>query len=76
MVSGLPAVVAIAATIGQGAAVLLGILGVLAGNFILALIAVFAGERYLGEVSREDLSEALSVLLFERRRLEAAAESA
>jgi len=31
----------IAATIGQGFAVLLGILGVLSGNFILALIAVF-----------------------------------
>jgi Zn-dependent protease len=37
------------------------------------LVAVFAGERYLGLVSREDLREALSVLVFERRRLEAAA---
>jgi len=35
------------------------------------LLAVFSGERYLGLVSREDLEEALSVLLFERRRLEA-----
>jgi len=32
------------------------------------LVAVFSGERYLGLVSREDLREALSVLLFERRR--------
>ena len=32
------------------------------------LVAVYAGERYLGLVSREDLSEALSVLLFMRRR--------
>lgn len=31
----------IAATIGQGAAVILGILGVMSGNFILAIIAVF-----------------------------------
>lgn len=32
------------------------------------LVAVFTGERYLGLVSREDLSEALSVLMFTRRQ--------
>jgi Zn-dependent protease len=36
------------------------------------LVAVYAGERYLGLVSSEDLREALSVLLFVRRRGEAA----
>jgi CBS domain-containing protein len=38
------------------------------------LVAVFAGPRYLGLVSREDLREALSVLLFEGRRLQPALE--
>lgn len=35
------------------------------------IAAVYAGESYLGLVSREDLSEATSVLLFTRRRREA-----
>jgi Zn-dependent protease/predicted transcriptional regulator len=39
------------------------------------LMAVYAGERFLGLVSREDLSEALSILLFTARR-EAAEASA
>ncbi|MCU0234029.1 MAG: CBS domain-containing protein [Thermoanaerobaculales bacterium] len=31
------------------------------------LVAVFSGERFLGLVSREDLAEALSILLFSAR---------
>jgi CBS domain-containing protein len=41
------------------------------GEAKVRLLAVFSGDRYLGLVSREDLEEALSVLLFERRRMEA-----
>jgi len=40
------------------------------------VVAVFAGERYLGLVSREDLNEALSVLLFVKRQQRLAAQSA
>jgi Zn-dependent protease/predicted transcriptional regulator len=36
------------------------------------IAAVYAGDRYLGLVSREDLAEALSVLMFTRRQREAA----
>jgi CBS domain-containing protein len=32
------------------------------------LMAVFSGERFLGLVSREDLNEALSILMFTARR--------
>jgi CBS domain-containing protein len=38
--------------------------------------AVFSGERYLGLVSREDLAEALSVLLFVERQRKLAVEGA
>ena len=38
------------------------------GSEGVRLVAVYAGERYLGLVSREDLSEALQVLLFQRRQ--------
>jgi len=38
------------------------------GSEGVRLVAVFSGERYLGLVSREDLSEALQVLLFQRRQ--------
>jgi len=40
------------------------------------LLAVFSGERYLGLVSREDLNEALSVLMFLARQRKAAAAAA
>jgi len=40
------------------------------------LIAVFSGDRYLGLVSREDLSEALSVLMFVARQRKLAAQGA
>jgi CBS domain-containing protein len=40
------------------------------------LVAVYAGDRYLGLVSSEDLREALSVLLFVRRNQRAAAAAA
>jgi CBS domain-containing protein len=40
------------------------------------IVAVFAGDRYLGLVSEEDLREALSVLLFEARRLQPAVDRA
>jgi predicted transcriptional regulator len=40
------------------------------------LVAVYAGERFLGLVSREDLKEALSVLFFVRRQREAALSGA
>ena len=38
------------------------------GSKGVRLVAVFSGDRYLGLVSREDLSEALQVLLFQRRQ--------
>ena len=40
------------------------------------LTAVFSGDRYLGLVSREDLSEALSVLMFVARQKRMAAQGA
>lgn len=40
------------------------------------LMAVFSGDRYLGLVSREDLSEALSVLMFVARQKRTAAQGA
>lgn len=40
------------------------------------LLAVFSGDRYLGLVSREDLSEALSVLMFVARQRKLAAQGA
>lgn len=43
------------------------------GSEQVRLVAVYAGERYLGLVSREDLSEALQVLFFQRRQREAQA---
>ena len=43
------------------------------GSEQVRLMAVYAGERYLGLVSREDLAEALSILMFTARN-EAAAE--
>ena len=42
------------------------------GSKGVRLVAVFSGDRYLGLVSREDLSEALQVLLFQRRQRAAA----
>jgi Zn-dependent protease/predicted transcriptional regulator len=41
------------------------------GEQKVRLMAVYAGERFLGLVSREDLSEALSILLFSSRRVAA-----
>jgi len=46
------------------------------GQQSVRLLAVFAGDRYLGLVSREDLKEALSVLLFVRRQQRAALQEA
>jgi CBS domain-containing protein len=46
------------------------------GQHNARLVAVFAGDRYLGLVSREDLKEALSVLLFVRRQQRIALQEA
>ncbi len=40
------------------------------------LAAVYTGERFLGLISREDLQEALSVLLFQRRQKQRALQGA
>jgi CBS domain-containing protein len=40
------------------------------------LVAVYSGDRFLGLVSSEDLREALSVLLFVRRREQLATAAA
>ncbi len=40
------------------------------------VVAVYSGERYLGLVSRKDLNEALSVLLFVKRQKQLAAQDA
>ena len=41
------------------------------GSERIRLMAVYAGDRFLGLVSREDLSEALSILMYTARRAQA-----